>query len=67
MWTYSNGSQLAGDRFQGTNTSTLTISPVLVSDNGSSFICTVTGSSGIVEISQIASLIVGKLSLTTFL
>eukprot|EP00731_Ephydatia_muelleri_P032638 Em0024g182a len=57
MWTYSNGSQLAGDRFQGTNTSTLTISPVLVSDNGSSFICTVTGSSGIVEISQIASLI----------
>ncbi|KAL5510745.1 hypothetical protein EMCRGX_G006345 [Ephydatia muelleri] len=26
VWTYSNGSQLAGDRFQGINTSTLTIS-----------------------------------------
>ena len=67
MWTYSNGNQLAGDRFLGTNTSILTLSPVLVSDNGSSFVCTVSGSSGIVELSQIASLILGKLSLTTFL
>ena len=56
VWTYSNGSQLAGDRFQGTNTSALTISPVLGSDNGSSFICTVSGSSGVYITSQPVSL-----------
>eukprot|EP00731_Ephydatia_muelleri_P032592 Em0024g136a len=56
VWTYSNGSQLAGDRFQGTNTSALTISPVLGSDNGSFFICTVSGSSGVYITSQPVSL-----------
>ena len=56
VWTYSNGSQLAGDRFQGINTSTLTISPVLGSDNGSSFICTVSGSLGVYVTSQPVSL-----------
>ena len=56
MWQYSNGSQLTGGRFQGTNSSTLTIAPVLAADNGSSFICTVVGGAGIYEISQAAGL-----------
>ena len=56
VWTYKNGSQLARNRFQGTNTSNLTISPVSVADNGSSFVCTVTGTSGVYITSQPVSL-----------
>ena len=63
MWQYSNGSQLTGDRFQGTNSSTLTIAPVFMGDGGSSFICTVTGESTISLTSQAVILMLGELGL----
>ena len=59
-WQYSNGSHLAGNRFLGTSNSTLTVSPVLEADNGSAFICIVTGGSGVSIPSQTVVLSVGE-------
>ena len=59
-WQYSNSSHLAGNRFLGTSNSTFIISPVLEADNGSTFICIVTGGSGVSIPSQTAILMLGE-------
>ena len=63
QWQYGNGTNLLpGGRYQGTTTPTLVITPVVVEDDSSVYVCRVTSPSGNTTTTQPAYLTLGELN-----